>query len=511
MSYLCVRTSKISFTGRIAALVAVLLSVSAGKILAGGELPQKINEILERYDQNPADWGIQVRSLETDVDLVHTNPGRRYMPASNLKLLVTIVALDGLGSDFRYRTTVMADGRLDRATGELDGNLVIRGSGDPTISDRFYQAQETVWDSLALQVRQAGITHVTGSLVADNSLFDAPFLAEGWGWEDLMWWYAAPVSALSFNDNCIDVEVFPSRQVGEPPAVKIRPLGSSLRLSNRAQTVASRAQSRLVISRETPGSQVSLGGGIYSGSLGYLEHVAVDEPARFAANAFADALSRAGVRLDGELRVIGAGSPETTYLDRSPAIVAQHASVPLKEIIAVINKRSHNFYAEQLLFTVGARLGAGGSFERGVEVEKRFLSRIGVDTRKLRLQDGSGLSRLNLVTTDMFVRLLAFMDSHPERETFIATLPVAGKDNGVQLLRNTVVEGKLFAKTGYISNVMALSGYTSTADGERVAFSILGNNWLIPRERSRRLIRDVCLAIAESRRAKGEPAAELRP
>ena len=496
---------------RFVSLLAVLLAWPAAGAQAGAGLAGKVSGILGRYAQNPADWGIQVRSLETGKDLLHTNAGKLYMPASNLKLLVTAAALDGLGSEFRYRTTVLAAGRLERSTGVLHGDLVVVGSGDPTISDRFYADLNTVWDSLALAVSQAGITRVEGSLVADNRLFEPPYLSEGWGWEDLMWWYAAPVSALSFNDNCIDVEVFPSRRVGEAPEMRIRPQGSSVRFSNRAQTVASRAESRLVISRQTPGGEVSLGGGIYSGSLGYLEHVAVDDPARFAANAFADALSRAGIRLDGEVRVVGPGSPDSSWLDRSPAIVAQHVSVPLKDIVKIINKHSHNFYAEQLLFTLGARLGAGGSFEKGVEVEKRFLGRIGVDTRQLRIQDGSGLSRLNLVSTEMFVRLLAHLDGHRERETFIASLPVGGKDNGVQLLRNTAAEGKLFAKTGYISNVMALSGYTSTADGERVVFSILGNNWLIPRERARRLIRDVCVAVAESRRERKIAEEEVKP
>jgi len=169
--------------------------------------------------------------------------------------------------------------------------------------------------------------------------------------------------------------------------------------------------------------------------------------------------------------------------------------------VQVINKRSHNFYAEQLLFTLGAYLGQEGSFAGGLEVEKRFLEKLGIDTRTFRLEDGSGLSRLNLVTTEMFVRLLACMDKHQLRELYVSSLPVGGIDNGVRMMRRTAADGKVFAKTGYISAVIALSGYASTAEEEPVAFSIMGNNWLISRRAARRLIRDVCLAVAEFNRS----------
>ena len=473
----------------------------AGEMLGAPPLDQRVGAILKRYGQDPANWGVQVRSLERGDDLLALNTGRAYMPASNLKLLVTAAALDGLGPEFRYRTSLLADGKILPGDSLLEGDLVLRGSGDPTISDRFYPSVTTVWDSLAGQVQALGIRRITGSLVADNTLFESPFLAEGWGWEDLTWWYAAAVSALSYNDNCIDVEVFPSAKVGAPPEVRIMPQGSAIRLQNRALTVADRAADRLNIGRDTPGGSISLGGGIYRGSLGFLEHVTVEEPARFAADAFADALARRGIRIDGPVMVLYAPRDSASYLDRRPQIIAQHLSVPLKDVVRIINKHSHNFYAEQLLFTLGANLGKKGSFEEGITVEKRLLKKLGLDLGKLRIQDGSGLSRLNLVTTDMFVRLLAYMDSHPVREDFISSLPVAGMDNGVRQMHNTAVDGRLFAKTGYISSVMSLSGYASTAEGERVAFSILGNNWLIPRSRAKILIRDICVAIAESRRS----------
>ncbi len=502
--------------GYIITLAAGLLLAAPGESCRAGEaanpnLEKKILEVLERYGEDPAGWGVQVRSLERGDDLVHLNRGRRYMPASNLKLLVTAVALDRLGADFRWRTTVMASGRVDTA-GVLHGDLVLRGSGDPTLSNRFWPEVQSAWDSLAAQVEAAGINRVSGLLLADNSLFKPPYLADGWGWEDLTWWYAAPVSPLSYNDNTIDVQVWPAPKVGQRPRVEIKPDNSPFTIANRASTVARRIDSRLLIGRQTPGGQISIGGGIYRGSLGYLEHVAVDEPGRFAALALADALARRGIVVDGPVRVLGPENAEPAYLNLSPMLVGQITSPPLTEIVRVINKRSHNFYAEQLLFTLGAVAGREGSFAGGIDVEKRLLKRLGVDTRKIRLEDGSGLSRLNLVTTEMFVKLLAWMDKHKEREPFVASLPVAGRDNGVRQLRNTRAADRLFAKTGYISSVMALSGYTWTGDGEKVVFSMLGNNWLMPNGRARRIIRDLSLEIVHSRRPVGiSDELELRP
>ncbi len=234
----------------------LLLAAPAGRCSdnapANPRLEKRVLAVLERYGEDPAGWGVQVRSLERGDDLVHLNRGRRYMPASNLKLLVTAVALDRLGADYRWRTTVMADGAVDTA-GVLDGDLVLRGSGDPSISNRFWPEVQSAWDSLAAQVAAAGISRVSGSLLADNSLFKPPFLAKGWGWEDLAWWYAAPASALSYNDNTIDVQVWPARGVGKKPRVEIKPANSLFTIANRAVTVARRIDSRLEISRETPG------------------------------------------------------------------------------------------------------------------------------------------------------------------------------------------------------------------------------------------------------------------
>ncbi len=508
--------TKVRFSGYLVTLVAVLLMAAVAGDCRAGEttnprLEKKILDVLERYGEDAAGWGVQVRSLVKGDDLVHTNRGRRYMPASNLKLLITAVALDRLGADYRWRTTVMADGAVDTA-GVLSGDLVLRGSGDPTISNRFWPEVQSAWDSLAAQVQAAGISRISGRLLADNSLFAPPYLAKGWGWEDLSWWYAAPASPLSYNDNTIDVQVWPASTVGQKPRVEIKPENSPFMIANRAKTVARRIDSRLIIGRPAPGGQISLGGGIYRGSLGYTEHVAVSEPGRFAAEALADALARRGIIVDGPVVVLGPDAGELAYLDRAPTLLGQITSPPLTEIVRVINKRSHNFYAEQLLFTLGAVAGSEGSFAGGIDVEERLLRRIGVDTRQIRLEDGSGLSRLNLVTTEMFVKLLAWMDTHEYNEQFVSSLPVAGRDNGVRQLRGTPAAGRLFAKTGYITSVMALSGYTWTGDGEKVVFSLLGNNWLMPNSRARRIIRDLCLAIVGSRRTVGiSDELELRP
>ncbi len=474
-----------------------VLSAAAADSL---ELNQRIDRILARYKQLPENWGIVFRSLDNDDYLVRRNDEHGFMPASNLKLLVTAVALDQLGPDFRFRTTVMSDGGVSPGDSTLSGDLILRGSGDPAISARFFRSTTEVWDQLATKVRAAGIRHVRGSLVADNSLYQPPFLANGWSWEDLNWWYAAPASALSYNDNVVDLTALPASNTGEPPVIRITPSSSTVNVINRATTVSDRSGDHLVIARDTPGGALTLSGGIYRGSIGYMERVAVDSPGLFAASAFLDALARKGIRVDGPVKLVQSPEESEAVMSRAPAIVAQHESVPLAEIVRVINKRSHNFYAEQLLFALGAYRGRGGGFRQGIEVEEKLLRKLGVNLNRIRLEDGSGLSRLNLVTPDMFIRLLTYMHSHPAAKQYFESLPVSGVDNGVRMMHRTAADGKIHAKTGYIASVMALSGYACTLDGEPLVFSVIGNNWLISKTAARMVIRDICVEVSQFRR-----------
>ena len=187
---------------------------------------------------------------------------------------------------------------------------------------------------------------------------------------------APPVSALSYNDNCVDVEVFPAGNIGKLTRINIIPETASARMVNRAYTVSSRLRSRIDISRDESGA-ILVEGGIYTGSPGYLEHVTVENPGKFCLDAFAAALAREDIIIGGTQEVIESPELSAEIMGDSPVVVAQNESPPLKDIVRVINKRSHNFYAEQLLFTLGSKGFAQGGFETGLKMEEYFLKKAG--------------------------------------------------------------------------------------------------------------------------------------
>ena len=468
------------------------------------ELAKAVDRVLDKYGDDRNNWGIDIRSLETGEDLYSLNADNLFMPASNLKLIVTAAALDRLGPDFTYVTSVLATDSINPENGVLTGDLILRGSGDPTISDRFYPNIDTFWKKLAEQVKKAGIREIRGKLVADNSLFGKPSRAEGWLWDDVMWWYGAPVSALSYNDNCVDVEVFPANNIGSLTRINIRPETASAKMVNHAYTVSSRLRSRIDISRDENGA-ILVEGGLYTGSPGYLEHVTVENPARLCLDAFAAALAQEGIIIRGTQGIVESPERSRELMGESPLVVAQNESPPLKDIVRVINKRSHNFYAEQLLFTLGSQGFAQGGFEAGLKMEEYFLKKAGVRMKEMRIMDGSGLSRLNLVKPREMVNMLEYMHSHPCRDIYEESLPRGGRDNGVRQMVHTAAQDRIFAKTGYIKYVMALSGYAKSADDEWLAFSIIGNNLLESNTRSRMLIRDICVELAKFRRGSEKP------
>ena len=471
---------------------------------ATDDLASAVDRVLDSYGDDRNSWGINIRSLATGEDLYSLNADNLFMPASNLKLIVTAAALDRLGPDFTYVTSVLATDSINPGNGVLAGDLILRGSGDPTISDRFYPNIDTFWKKLAEQVREAGIREIRGRLVADNSLFGKPNRAEGWLWDDVMWWYGAPVSALSYNDNCLDVEVFPAGDIGSLTRINVRPETASAKMVNRAYTVSSRLRSRIDISRDENGA-ILVEGGLYTGSPGYLEHVTVENPARLCLDAFATALAQEGIVIRGAQEIVESPERSRELMGESPLVVAQNESPPLKDIVGVTNKRSHNFYAEQLLFTLGSRGFAQGGFDSGLKMEEYFLKKAGVKMKEMRIMDGSGLSRLNLVKPREMVNMLEYMHSHQYRDIYLESLPVAGHDNGVRQMVHTTAQDRIFAKTGYIKYVMALSGYAMSADDEWLAFSIIGNNLLESNTRSRRLIRDICVELAKFRRRSERP------
>ena len=454
-------------------------------------LERRIDAILARPALAGADWGIEVRDAASGHVLYQRAASRPFIPASNLKLLVSTTAAHHLDPGYRFRTTVYATGPV--RGGELQGDLVLYGRGDPLISGRFDRPLTGVWDALADSLLARGVRRVSGGVVADDSYFEAQHVRPDWEEYDQRWWYGAPVSALGFNDNSIEFHLSPGA-VGEPPRVSWLPQSEYVQVENRAVTVPAGRRSTLDLERVAGTRGVRVVGEMPVGAGTDTEFFAVANGAEYAGVTFREALERKGIALGRrEVRVV---ADSTLSPARGATVLAEHASDPLPRVIGPILLKSQNWFAETLLKTVGREVRGEGSWQAGLAVERDFLTRVvGIDPADFSATDGSGLSANDRVTPRAFVRLLAYVRRTPRMAIVRDALPVSGREGSLKA-RFADLPGRVAAKTGYIGGVDSLSGWVTTDDGRTAIFSILVNRTPLPSERMKAAIDDVVRAVA---------------
>jgi PBP4 family serine-type D-alanyl-D-alanine carboxypeptidase len=435
--------------------------------------PSTISALLDPVLQGQrGSIGVAVYSVDRGVPLYLRDADRSLLPASNMKLYTTAAALDRLGPDFQYTTSLYADGPV-LPGGTLDGDLILAGRGDPSISGRFFGDSVTyVFDKFADELRRAGVRRVTGRLIGDASYFDDELTAPGWEIGNLLWWYGARANALSFNDNVVTIEIRPGASAGAPVDVSFHPRTDGLQVANRAVTSGGRGGRSIGIGRRPDIDGYEIWGRIPLGGAPVRYVVAVEDPAAFALSVMRSRLERAGISVSGRDQVVY----HRDQLPRRPRrLVASHVSPRLGELVRVVNKRSQNFFAEQILKTLGAVVEEKGSFAEGGEVVRDLLRGFGISTRLVAIADGSGLSRNNIVTARVTSELLVAMRSHPLFDHFYDSLLIAGEEGDPRRFDSPAAIGNIHTKTGTLRSVSALSGYATTLDGELLAFSIITN------------------------------------
>jgi len=407
-------------------------------------------------------------SLTRGDTLYATNPGTLFLPASTMKLYTAALAFDTFGPDHQFSTSVLRDG-LVGADGSLDGNLVLRGGGDPGLSSRYHRAPaDGPMTALAKVVAASGIRRVRGDLIADASAFEAKRVPDGWLSRYLEAGYAARVSALSLNENLATVVISP--QASGRAIVALDPPSSTVPVVSNVRTVAGSKGAKLTIRRLTDG-RIDVRGWIGSraGPRSYL--VVIDDPALWVAGALRSALAAQGVTVDGQVRVGTASSGAVT--------LGALTSPPLTRLASAMNRESINHFAELLFRDVARALNPKGigSAEYGYTVLQKFMTeKVGANAADVVAADGSGLSTLDRVTPRSLVQLLAYAHRAPWAADFHASLPVAGESELLRhRMRYTPAQGNLHAKTGTTNDVIALGGYVTARDGEVLAFAFLYN------------------------------------
>jgi serine-type D-Ala-D-Ala carboxypeptidase/endopeptidase (penicillin-binding protein 4) len=437
------------------------------------QLQQDLNGIFGAPAFERAQWAAVVQSIGSGEYLYRLNASKLVMPASNMKIVTLSVAAQRLGWDYVFETRVLATGPVEQ--GVLNGDLLIVGGGDPSINSRP-DSPRGVFDAWADLLRTAGVATIDGRIVGDDRAFEVGGLGNGWAWDDLAYGYAAPVGALQYNENAVQVIIRPAPVVGGLASVTLRPGGSGLSVECRVVTSEANEPAN-VVERRLPGSgELVVAGRVPIGSPDIVRTASVDSPAQFFVQALHDALVADGI-------VVRHPPVRWTQLAEAPdpargRVLFTHRSAPLSEIATVLMKVSQNLYAETLLKTLGKRTGTG-TVADGRSVLRDVLDAWGVPADSYVLADGSGLSRYNYVTADTLVLILRLMATDPRHAAaFEATLPVAGADGTMaHRMQGTRAEGNARAKTGSIANVRSLSGYVTTLDGERLAFSIVANHF----------------------------------
>jgi serine-type D-Ala-D-Ala carboxypeptidase/endopeptidase (penicillin-binding protein 4) len=450
-------------------------------------------------------WGLLVADAETGEVLYELNADRHFHPASTAKLFATSLALARLGPEFRFHNTLEAEGALD-VGGELHGDLVLVGRGDPNLSNRKFPyveqveregSADTVLAEMAAAAIAKGLREVDGDIIADDSYFSYERYPSGWELEDLKYGFGAPVSAIAVNDNTFFVEIGPGEHAGEPTSLSEEPWAADYNFLDHIVTAAPHTEAKIHVTWEPGSHQIDLQGEIPAGAEPVKLTLALPEPAEYAAQLLKRLLEQRGVKVQGQARARhsedSAASPAG-----APTILAEHISVPLADVIRAVNKTSENLHAEMLMRTV-ARVETGiGSLENGLKVEAEFLKTAGIPEDDVFLTDGSGLSRRNLVTPRAMVALLRYIARQPWSDALVSSLPVAGKDGTLaRQMKDSAAAGRIFAKTGSLEHAKALAGYATTLSGRRLVFAILGDNYTVHAAEANSIIDGIAIAMVE--------------
>jgi serine-type D-Ala-D-Ala carboxypeptidase/endopeptidase (penicillin-binding protein 4) len=498
--------------GGLALLLALAAQGQEAKPLtAPGRFAERAELLVEAAPVDKGEWGLLIVDAASGVILYQKNADKYFVPASNMKLLTTALALDTLGSGYRFRTTLETNGALS-SDGRLSGDLILVGRGDPNLSNRkfpfdtkeeFDGPPEKMLAELADAVVLQGLKEVAGDVVGDDSYFPRERYPDGWEIDDMVWEYGAAVSAIVVDDNTVTVRLAPAERPGEPVQVSVDPPAQEFTVKSDVTTTDAKEKPDLRLTREPGTDSVRISGVLPAKSSPHKLALAIQEPAPHAAELVAHLLRERGVKLDGKIRA--EHDPDPAASER--AVLAEHLSIPLADSVKLVNKISQNLHTEVLLRTAARQSGRWSDPEELAKFPQGFYAKVGIVDGDVVQTDGSGLSRHDLVTPRAFVTLLQYAQKQAWFPAFYASLPVAGVDGTLnERMKSAAISGRIHAKTGSVAHVRTLSGYAETRGGRRLIFSFLSNNESVKGHEVHDALDGLCQAMIEE--FDGPPAVE---
>jgi D-alanyl-D-alanine carboxypeptidase/D-alanyl-D-alanine-endopeptidase (penicillin-binding protein 4) len=428
------------------------------------------------------DWGLLIADARTGQILFEENADKYFVPASNMKLFTTALALSKLGADYRFRTTIEAT--AEAADGKISGPVYLVGRGDPNLSNRrfpyvlkeeFDGGPEKAIGELADALAAKGIKEISGDLVGDDSFFPRERYPNGWEIDDMVWEYGAAISAIVVDDNTVQMTLTPGEKAGDRVEAMVLPSAPEFTVDNQVITSAAGVKADLTLKREPGSNIVTVLGTLPAKSNPRKLTLAIQEPALHAAAMLKRLLEDRGIKIGGTAREVSL--PPGPPTGETRVVIAERLSIPLGESIKLVNKVSQNLHTEMLLRTAARQGGAWSTPEDLANFAASFYALAGIPPGDVVQTDGSGLSRHDLVTPRALVALLLYAQKQPWFGAYYDSLPVAGVDGTLEdRMKNSIASGRMHAKTGSIEHVRTRSGYAELPSGRRLVFSFLSNN-----------------------------------
>src|SRR5467141_676003 len=475
-------------------------SVASKKVTA--RFAARAESLLETIPASKGEWGLLIADAESGETLYERNADKYFVPASNMKLFTTALAMAKLGPDYRFHTTLETQGTISSA-GALNGDVMLVGRGDPNLSNRkfpyelkeeFDSPPEKALVELADALVAKGVKQISGDVIGDDSYFPRERYPNGWEIDDMVWEYGAAISAIVVNDNTVALTLTPGELAGSPVQGTVTPATPDFTVENEVITSAADVKPDLTLTREPGANIVVVKGSLPAKSAPRKLVLAIEEPAQHAAATLKRLLEERGIKVDGVAKVRHA--QEGTAGD--PAVLAEHVSVPLGDAVKLINKISQNLHTEMLLRTVARQSGVWATPDELMKVPVDFYAAAGVAPGDVIQADASGLSRHDLVTPRAIVTLLSFAQKQSWFGFYFASLPVAGVDGTLEdRMKNSLATGRIHAKTGSVEHVRTLSGLAETLGGRRGIFSFLSNNQGGKSHEAADALTGLCVAMLE--------------
>lgn len=465
--------------------LALVLFVSGLTTSNAADIRTRLDRLVSDSILQNSFVGLDIYDITSRNTIYQLNADKFFTPASNLKLFTSAAALELLGSNFRFKTEFYYDGKIDKK-GCLEGAIIIKGRGDPLISGRFRSHITEILECWADSLKSRGIREIDGRISIDNSYFDGPDLGPGWSWDDLSYWYACPISALSFNDNCVDLKFYPGKKAGDPAIIIFDPITDYITVLNNAITLPPDSSFTLDYYRILNTNNITFFGGIAANDTsGRIDYVSVDKPEIYCVYIFCDVLNSKGIKVKKDIRLLSDKGSQpilnNVYQNATPLFNWQSDS--LGEVIKVINTNSQNFFAEQTLRTIGAEKRSEGSFAAGIKAAYQLFESMGIARGDLVMHDGSGLSYMNMVKPNAIIKLLKYMATSRDFAVFFESLASPGIDKSLKnRLKDNPNRERVRAKTGYSANTSTFSGYLKGPKSDHLfAFSIMVNHYDCPK------------------------------